>query len=263
MTRAWQARLDEFVAELARTLGENLVAVALFGEGVRGDPRNKHAQLDLLVILRDARPESLRPVGRAVAAWVKTGNPPPLIFSERGWRDSTDVFPIEIEDMREAHHVLLGSDPFDGLSTTAADLRQELEREIRGKLLQLRAAFVATEADGRALGELLVASARTFFVLFRGLLRARGQTPPMDPALLIQATAETAKIDLTSFEWALSKLTGNKAPSLEAYDPIGVRYVEAIDQLANFVDGIPNEDDRRDPGVGSASEGSKEGRDDR
>lgn len=261
MTRAWQAKLDEFVAELARALGENLVTVALFGDAVRGDPRDKHPQLDVLVILRDARPESLRPVGRAVAAWVKTGNPPPLIFSERGWRDSTDVFPIEIEDMREAHRMLLGSDPFDGLSTTPADLRHELEREIRGKLLQLRAAFVATEADGRALGELLVASAETFFILFRALLRATGQTPPADPALLIRVTAETAHIDPAGFEWALSKLTGTKAPALEAYDPIGVRYVDAIEQLANFVDRITNENGQASSqgGIGVGGSGNEIG----
>ncbi len=238
MARDWSAKLDDFARELERTLGENLVSVAQFGEAVRGGLRDDRPQLDLLVILRDAGPAALRPVGRALAQWVKAGNSPPLIFSERGWRDSVDVFPIEIEDMREAHRVLCGSDPFDGLSTSASDLRQELEREIRGKLLQLRAEFAAAEADGRALSELLAASAKTFFILFRAVLRTRGETPPGDPAALVQATAEAARIDPDAFDWVLRKLTGGKAPGLEAFDPIGVRYVEAVEQLAHYVDGM-------------------------
>ncbi|MBI3081538.1 MAG: hypothetical protein HYY94_01240 [Gemmatimonadetes bacterium] len=60
------------------------------------------------MILTDASAAELQSLGPAVHAWVKAGHPPPLIFPEQGWRASTDVFPMEIEDMRQAHRVLLG-----------------------------------------------------------------------------------------------------------------------------------------------------------
>jgi len=37
------------------------------------------------------------------AEWIRKGETAPLIFSEAEWQASADVFPIEIEDMRDAH----------------------------------------------------------------------------------------------------------------------------------------------------------------
>ncbi len=139
MAKNAHAKLDALAAQLERKLGDNLATFALYGPAVRHDTRERDRELTTLLILNDASPVALRPVEDEIAGWVKKGNPPPLIFAEQGWRGATDVFPIEIEDMRDAHELLHGDDPFGGLSTDKCHLRHELDREIRGKLLQLRA----------------------------------------------------------------------------------------------------------------------------
>jgi hypothetical protein len=189
-----------------------------------------------LLLVRDASPSALRRIEEHIAGWAKKGFPPPLIFSEREWAASSDVFPIEIEDMREAHRLLRGTDPLIGIETTKEDLRRELEREVRGKLLQLRTEFAASAADGRALGNLLVDSATTFFVIFRATLRLAGRTPPLESADLVRETADLADLDGTAFDWILNRLAGRKQPKLKPYDAIGDRYVEQIELLAHFVD---------------------------
>jgi hypothetical protein len=45
-----------------------------------------------------------------------------------------------------------------------------------------------------------------------------------------------AGLDGTAFDWILGRLAGMKQPSLKAYDAVGDRYVEQIEQLAHFVD---------------------------
>ncbi|PYP53685.1 MAG: hypothetical protein DMD45_00980 [Gemmatimonadetes bacterium] len=47
--------------------------------------------------------------------WTKGGHPAPLILTEREWRESADAFPIEYEDMRDAHRLLAGRDPWPGI----------------------------------------------------------------------------------------------------------------------------------------------------
>jgi hypothetical protein len=138
--------------------------------------------------------------------------------------------------MREAHVLLQGRDPLDGVQTTTDDLRRELEREIRGKLLQLRAEFAAAAADGKALGTLLAESANTFFILFRAILRLVGRPPPQHSRLLVQEMAQVAEIDADALGWVLDRLTGKKTPGLNAHDPIGYRYLEQIERLAGFID---------------------------
>jgi hypothetical protein len=236
MAKDMARKVEDLAAQLAAQLGENLHAFCLYGPAVRHDTRDGERALATLLIVRDPAPAALRPIQKLIAEWSRKGNPPPLIFGERGWRASTDVFPIEIEDMREAHRLLRGSDPFDGIATTRTDLRRELEREVRGKLLRLRTEFAAAAAKGKDLEELLLDSIGTFFVLFRAVLRLAGRTPPQTPKTLVQETAEVAGLDASAFTWVLDKLVGHNVPALKAYDAVGERYVAEVERLAEFVD---------------------------
>lgn len=233
MAKDLSKKVEEFANSLEKALGDNLLSLLLYGPAVRVEGPSIPTTL---LVVRDASPRALRNIEATVGGWVKKGFPPPLIFSEREWHASTDVFPIEIEDMREAHRLLRGTDPLDGIETVQEDLRRELEREVRGKLLQLRTEFAATASDGKALGALLADSATTFFVLFRATLRLAGRTPPLDSAALVKETADLAGFDGTAFDWILGKLAGRKQPNLKPYDAVGDHYVEQIELLAHFVD---------------------------
>lgn len=236
MARNWTADLETLASALDRALGPSLVSLVLYGSAARGDFVDGRSDVNLLLILADTAGETLKSIGPPVHAWVKTGHPPPLIFSERGWRASTDVFPIEIEDMRQAHRLVRGRDSFAGLETRPADLRRELEREARSKALQLRAEYTASGPHPKALGALLESSARTFFVLFRAALRLRGMAPPPQPEELVQAAARVIGFDPGAFDWVLARLAGHKGRELTQFDPVAERYLEAIERLATFVD---------------------------
>ena len=236
MTKDLTKKVEDLGDRLAAELGDNLHAFCLYGPAVRHDTRDGERTLTTLLIVRDATPTALRPVQKLIADWTRRGNPPPLIFGERGWKASTDVFPIEIEDMREAHRMLRGRDPFEGIATTRTDLRRELEREVRGKLLRLRTEFAAVAPKGKDIEELLLDSVGTFFVLFRAVLRLAGRTPPQTPKTLVQETAEVTGMDASAFTWVLDKLVGHNVPGLKAYDAVGERYVSQVERLVEFVD---------------------------
>jgi hypothetical protein len=233
MAKDMKARVEEFADQLEGALGNNLLSLMLYGPAVRQEGTGTAT---MLLILQDAGPRSLRPIEDLVKAWTKKDNPPPLIFAEHEWEASADVFPIEIEDMREAHLLVRGRDPLQDIQTSREDLRHELEREIRGKLLQLRTEFAAAASDGKALGALLEGSARTFFVLFRAILRLVGRSPSQEPRALVQETAEVTGIDTGAFTWVLERMSGEKARPLKAHDPTGDRYLEQISTIAVFID---------------------------
>ncbi len=229
-----EKQLEAFAVELETALGDNLLAFCLYGPAVRHDVDN--GDVSTLLVLKDAGPNALHPIARAVHGWTKRGYVPPLIFAEQGWRASTDVFPIEIEDMREAHRVLHGSSPFENMKTTGEDLRRELEREVRSKLLRLRTELVAAATSGKLLERLLLESIGTFFVLFRATLRLVGTPPPQEREPLVRAVADAAGLDVAAFGWVLDRLAGRKAAALTPSDPVGDRYLEQIERLALFVD---------------------------
>lgn len=227
---------EKLANQLQEQLGDNLVSLLLFGTAIRGGFAASHQDLNMLMIVSDASTAALRPAEPALSAWAKKRNPVPLIFSESEWRRSADVFPIEMEDMREAHRLLKGTDPFEEITTSRADLRHELEREVRGKLLQLRAEYAAQAPDGRALTRLLIDSAPTFFVLLRALVRLSGDEPSKQPQELVEQAAEIADLDHNAFTWVIGKITGGTVRALKPYDEVGATYVDAIEQLAKYVD---------------------------
>jgi predicted nucleotidyltransferase len=228
--------VEKFAERLETALGPNLVAAILYGSAARGTYVKGRSDLNMLIVVRDAAAAALRPVAPVLADWTKSGEPAPLVFSEAEWTASTDVFPIEIEDMRHAHRHLRGRDVFEGLTTTRADLRQELEREARGKLLRLRTEFAAAAPSGKALASLLVSSSGTFLTLFRAALRLVGREPPYEPGALVRAASEATGMEASAFDWVVGRLEGRAMPSLEPYDPVAARYVDAIERLVRFVD---------------------------
>ena len=227
---------EKVAAQIATDLGENLNSIMLFGTAIRGGYAPAHQEVNIMVMVEDASTKAIGPIEKSIAAWVKKGNATPLIFERVEWEGSTDVFPIEIEDMREAHKLIAGTDPFEGIVTNRDDLRQELEREVRGKLLQLRAQYAALAPNGRALTRLLIDSASTFFVLMRALVRLEGQTPETKPARLVEQAASIAGLDVDAFSWVVDKIAGDKVKALRSDDPIAARYVDEIQKLTNYVD---------------------------
>ena len=227
---------EKLATQIADDLGDNLKSLMLFGTAIRGSYAPAHQEVSVMAVVEDASTDAIRPVEKSLAAWVKKGNSPPLIFSRSEWEGSSDVFPIEIEDMREAHQLIAGEDPFEGIVTKRDDLRQELEREVRGKLLQLRSQYAAFAQNGGALTRLLIDSASTFFVLMRALVRLEGQTPEARPARLVDQAAAIAGLDVTAFTWVVDKISGDNVKALKSDDPIAARYVDEMQKLTHYVD---------------------------
>jgi hypothetical protein len=234
MPKDRSARIEELATRLEGALGSGLVSLVEFGATARGH-HVADSDINLLLVVRDASAGGLKPAAEAIARWTARGNPAPLIFSEQEWHDSADVFPIEIEDIREAHRVVRGRDPVEGLPTRTDDLRRQLEREVRGKLLHLRAHYAAAAADRKALEQLLLGSVSTIFVLFRATLRIKGIAPPAQLELLVRETGAVTGLDTGAFDWALARRAGRAAAPLQAFDPLGARYLDAIERLAHFV----------------------------
>jgi predicted nucleotidyltransferase len=221
---------------LAAALGDNLVSVLLYGSAARGEYTAARSDVNVLVLLGDASTASLRSAARPLADWVRGGESPPLIFSEAEWRRSTDVFAMEIADMRDGHLVLHGDDPLAEVTTTRDDLRRQLEREVIGTVLHLRAAYAAAAPDAKALEALLTGSASHMLTLCRGLVRLSGEELPADRAGVAQRAAALAGLEPDPFEWVVAAAAGHRPRALVAHDPLAESYVAGVEQMARHVD---------------------------
>jgi predicted nucleotidyltransferase len=231
--------LDDRLEQLARAVeaaaGPNLVSLVLYGSAAAGMAR-EDSDLNLLLILEDAGSTALSGLSPALRAWLKANERPPLIFSRASWQAAADVFPLEIEDIRARRRVLRGADPVAGLRTTVQDQRLELEREVRGRMIQLRAGYAAAATNGKELTDLVAESCRGLLPLFRAAVRLAGAEPAVPPRDLVRQLADRAGLAAAAFDWPLSRLAGDRVPTLVPHDPRAAGYLDAVDAFVDYVD---------------------------
>jgi hypothetical protein len=232
-----EAAIEALTKGLADALGEDLVSLMLYGSAARGTAAKDWSDVNVLLVLRRASADVLRRAAGPLAAWRAVGQPAPLIQTEAEWAASTDVFPMEIDDIREAHRLLAGKDVVSGLKTLRADAREELEREARGKLIRLRAEYTAA-ADGKAMGALLAGATGTFLTFFRAALRLQGRAVPAEPAAVVREAASQCGFEAAAFDWALEERAGRKPGKLGPHDPVAAGYLAAVERFVKYVNDL-------------------------
>lgn len=212
-----------------------LRAALLYGSAAAGDHAGRASDVNLLLVLdRLGKPEldQLRPPSRA---WLRAGNPAPLLFTPERLRQSADVFPIELLDMKETHRVLFGEDVLEDLEVRTDNLRLQIEHELKGKLIHLQKAYLATGGHDRKVAALMASSFTSITVLFRAALRLFRDTVPAVKLEAVRALSEHITFDVDVFT-QVRALKERRAATGGAVGDLFARYLAAVEQVADAVD---------------------------
>jgi hypothetical protein len=227
--------VDTLGDAVAHALGPRLVSLLLYGSAARGTHVPARSDVNTLLICDAVDEDLFARLDPVVVAWIKAGHPAPLILTDAEWRSSADAFPIEYEDMREAHRVLAGRDPWPGITVRRDDVRRQLEHELMGKLVRLRQARAALRHDPKQLARALVGSAGGFFTMLRAALRLAGQAPPADPASLVRAAGALIGFAPDGLAPLVAHASGGSALRLAPRDALPAAYLAAVARTAEFV----------------------------
>ncbi len=229
-------QLQQLVERLAAALGDDLLAVVLYGSAARGEYHEKHSDLNVLCILRQVGLGELERVAKPLQWWLKSGQTAPLLLSEEEIRDASDVFPIEFLDIRAAYRVLHGPDLVAAMELNTVNHRRQLEHEIRSRLLRLRRRFLETQHDDKAVAGLMLDSLPTFATLFRHALLVAGFEAPLKKPDIFREVAQRFQIGPSPFDALLEVRAGARqiqpAEARSWFDS----YLTAVTRLAEIVD---------------------------
>ena len=227
---------EALARELAELYGDALRSVTLYGSAARGEYREGLSDLNVLVVLADTQPLTVRRASGLARRWVEGGNPPPLLISEQELARSLDVFPIEYADIQHSHRILHGDDPFHSLRIDRQHLRLQCEHELKGKQIRLRESYLLAAEDPAALGELLVRSVSTFLVLFRTVLRVAGLAVPASPQDVVRETAGLTGFPPEALLRILSARHEGTFLPLTPDDSVVAGYLNAIAATVAWID---------------------------
>ena len=229
---------ETFARDVETALGARLEALLLYGSAARGSHVSRGAGLNTLLVcdtVDDALFASLEP---AVRSWTRAGHPAPLIFTHQEWQDSSDAFAIEYEEIRQAHRLLAGRDPWPGIAVRREDLRRQLEFELVGKLVRLRQAYAAVRGDPKRLTEVVVGSAAGFFTMLRSVLRLSGRAAPAAPDDVVRDAAGLVGFPAAALDDLVAHVGGRAQLALTPRDPRAAAYLAIMARTAEFVNGL-------------------------
>jgi hypothetical protein len=166
-------------AELAAAFGPALRTVVLYGSAGHPEFRPERSDVNFAAVAEPLTFAHLQRVAQWYARWRGERVAAPLLLAPSDLTRSLDVFPLEMLDMQARHRTLAGDELFTGLTVGRENVRLECEREVKGKLVRLRALYLELAGSTTEIRELMLDSRKTFLHVMRGLLFLRGM--PWEP----------------------------------------------------------------------------------
>ncbi|MGH7598308.1 MAG: hypothetical protein ACREOI_18285 [bacterium] len=226
----------EYVTDWQTAFGRELEAIILYGSAARGEYMPGRSDLNFLVMLTVPGLAKLREGVEITEKWRPAGIAVPLALTRDYIQASLDSFPIEFLDMKLHHRVVFGHDALADLEISPQNLRLQLERELKGKLLHLRQGLLGTGNDREALHELLLRTVPTFAALFEALLFLKGEAIPSARQEIFQKVAGLAGLDGGFVERLFHLQAKDSRLYREELWKIMEDYIAQIEKVATYID---------------------------
>jgi len=203
MNKTMKPLAGQLAEELKKLLGDNLRAVVLCrvlpGEGLApaGD------EVRLLVLLDDVEPGSLVLLGRAWSKYLDQGLSTPAVLDAEELSRLAEVFPLEFEEARRRHELILGEDPFSRLTVPGAALVRALEREAQQALLLLRQMVIDDPEFSREFAERLASVSGVCEKLMAGMLLLKPESEKDAARELMERVERIFGGSLPALRWML------------------------------------------------------------
>lgn len=239
MARIPERPQDIFVPltqDYRKVFGNDLVSLILYGSAAGGSYIRGKSDINLLVVLTSAGMEKLADVLDTVQSWKKRRVAIPLIMTRDFISSSLDSYPIEFLNMKNNSILIYGENILDSLSFKPEDLRLQIERELRGKLILLRQGYLETEGKASGLKKLIANSFTAFISIFNALLYLKQGKAPRERRDTIKEAGSLFAIDTAIFTACADIKEGKDHLSGEEVVNVFYKYVREIDKLCCIVD---------------------------
>ncbi len=229
------------IDDYTQLFGDDLVSIILYGSAASSDYIPGKSDINFLIMLSEKGIDYLDQTFDLVARWKKRNVATPLFLTEAYVSTSLDVFPIEYLNFQNSYKLVYGKDILKDLSFDRGFLRMQCEREVKGKLLLLREAFLESRGKGKDLQQLIAQSLGAFIAIFNGLLHLKGEELPRHKRDVIKNVCQAFDMDNDLFAKLLDvkekrvKLSGPEITNLFK------AYLKQVQKLWKVVDTLDKE----------------------
>lgn len=218
-----------FAEKVVESIGERLVAMAVYGPAVTEIYDRREHQIHFLIVTDRRDVDALLRLAAHSKAAARRRIAPPLVTTETAMASSRDVFALEWIDIAQYHHVIRGELDLRMDQFSLPNVRLQCERDLRSLDIQLGRGILASGGQLRRISRLEQEAADTLVRVMRGILFLDGVTGESLPNQTCQACSSITSIQLDGCREAI-KIDGRH--DLETVK----KMVDEIAALSQWVD---------------------------
>ncbi|MBI3271552.1 MAG: hypothetical protein HYZ53_21355 [Planctomycetes bacterium] len=236
-------RLVPFLEDAHAVAGDGLLSTYLFGSAITRDYAPGRSDLNTLFVFdRLDRPL----VGRFFRTYWSYGRyliAPPILMPRDHLLASVDVLPMQLLDLKLAHHCLYGEDFLAKLHVRREHLRLECEREARRLFLDMQRRLIAHGGDATELREALRQISRRYLPLFRAILVLLGRRIPSTRAETVLRAGADLGVDAGPVHRAEELLAHGVRVDVDDLRAVYVDLYGFVEEIATRLDGLEARED--------------------
>ncbi len=229
---------EEIINDYKAVFGDDLKGIILYGSATGESYIPGKSDINFMILLSEEGIENLDRAFKTVAKWRKRKVAIPLFLTTKYVATSLDVYPIEYLNFQANHILVFGRDILKELEFNPDFVRLQCEREIKGKLLLLREAFLDTSGKKMALKEVIGQSIPAFIAIFEALLFLQGRETPRGNREIIRSTCELFDLDAVLFEKLIDIKEQKLKPNEATINALFKDYLSEVRKLSNLVDAL-------------------------
>ncbi len=229
---------DDIVEDFTEAFGEDLESIVLYGSAAGPAYRPGKSDINFMIVLSEEGIESLDRAFTVVRKWRKRSVAIPLVLTEDYIRASLDVYPIEYLNFQRSHVLVYGKDPLAALDFDRDRLRLQCEREVKGKLLLMREAYLETEGKAKGLQALMERSIGAFLAVFEATLYLGGLPIPEGKREIIRSASGFLGLESDVFESVYDTAGGRNKPDRSEIETLFKDYMSMVRKLSKHIDSM-------------------------
>jgi hypothetical protein len=221
-----------------KVFGKDLVSLILYGSAAGGHYVKGKSDINLLVVVTQEGINRLESSFDIIKQWGKCRVAMPLVMTKAFIESSLDCYPIEFLNMKNSHILIYGENVLEKLNFKPEDLRLQIERELKGKLILLRQSYLETEGDTKQLRQLISRSFTAFTSIFNALLYLKKESAPKHKRDTIKEVAKLFAVDAGVFLSCADIKEG--VDKLSSHEIAGVfkKYLGEVENICNIVNAL-------------------------
>jgi len=227
---------NELTKDYQDVYGRDLLSIILYGSAASGNYIPKKSDINVLITLTEEGINRLQQSFKTVEKWYKRKVSTPLILTKSYISSSLDSFPIEFLNMQNKYQMVFGEDVLQELVFDKNHLRLQCEKELKGKLLQLRQVFLESGGKKKNLIIIIGRSLTAFISIFRALLYLKDKPVPSELRSIISLVSQEFGVDEQTFVTLLEVKEGTGKLSSENLSSLFENYIREVRKLAYAVD---------------------------